>query len=56
MTVCEKCAQVIEGTVVMVTLSTGTEYVCNPCWLDFLHFKAVFEDEEGQQSLNEYTR
>jgi len=56
MTICEKCAQVIEGTVVVVNLSTGTEYVCNPCWLDFLHFKAVFKDEEGQQSLNEYTR
>jgi len=54
MTVCEKCTQVIEETVVVVNLSTGQEFVCLPCWREFLEFKLEFE--EGQQSLNEYTR
>jgi len=58
MTICEKCAEVIEGTVVIVALSTVErirhEFVCLPCWEHFKAFHLKFE--EGQQSLDEYTR
>jgi len=54
MTICEKCAKVIEDTVVIVNLSTGHEFVCLPCWEDFKAFHLKFE--EGQQSLDEFTR
>jgi len=58
MTICEKCAEVIEGmddpTVVIVSLFTEHEFVCLPCWEDFKAFRLKFE--EGQQSLDEYTR
>ena len=35
---CDRCAKVIDGTVVIVSGSETNDVVCKPCWDGFLEF------------------